>query len=67
MSLRANNYYKAKSVEDAYAKLQENPSNAIIAGGLWMKKTGLSYPRTCARRIYPLCGICAICRFCCRA
>ena len=43
MSLRANNYYKAKSVEDAYAKLQENPSNAIIAGGLWMKKTGLSY------------------------
>ena len=43
MSLRANNYYKAKSIEDAYAKLQENPSNAIIAGGLWMKKTGLSY------------------------
>ena len=43
MSLRANNYYKAKSLEDAYAKLQENPKNAIIAGGLWMKKTGLSY------------------------
>ena len=43
MSLRANNYYKAKSLEDAYAKLQENPMNAIIAGGLWMKKTGLSY------------------------
>jgi CO/xanthine dehydrogenase FAD-binding subunit len=43
MSLRANNYYKAKSVEDAYNKLQENPKNAIIAGGFWMKKTGLSY------------------------
>ena len=43
MSLRANNYYKAKSLEDAYAKLQENPKNVIIAGGLWMKKTGLSY------------------------
>ena len=43
MSLRANNYYKAKSLEDAYTKLQENPKNAIIAGGLWMKKTGLSY------------------------
>ena len=43
MSLRANNYYKAKSLEDAYNKLQENPKNAIIAGGLWMKKTGLSY------------------------
>ena len=43
MSLRANNYYKATSVEDAYAKLQENPKNAVIAGGLWMKKTGLSY------------------------
>ena len=43
MSLRANNYYKAKSLEDAYSKLQENPKNAIIAGGLWMKKTGLSY------------------------
>ena len=43
MSLRANNYYKAKSLEDAYNKLKENPKNAIIAGGLWMKKTGLQY------------------------
>lgn len=43
MSLRANNYYKAKSLEDAYNKLKENPKNAIIAGGLWMKKTGLAY------------------------
>ena len=43
MSLRANNYYKAPSVEEAYQMLQANPKNAIIAGGLWMKKTGLSY------------------------
>ena len=43
MSLRANNYYKAPSVEEAYKMLQANPKNAIIAGGLWMKKTGLSY------------------------
>ena len=43
MSLRAKNYYKAPSVEEAYKMLQANPKNAIIAGGLWMKKTGLSY------------------------
>lgn len=43
MSLRANEYYRAKSLEDAYHKLNENQSNAIIAGGLWMKKTGLQY------------------------
>ena len=43
MSLRANNYYRATSIEDAYQKLNENPKNAIVAGGLWMKKTGLQY------------------------
>lgn len=43
MSLRANNYYRASSLEDAYQKLNENPKNAIIGGGLWMKKTGMSY------------------------
>ena len=43
MSLRANEYYKAKSLDDAYKKLNEDPKNAIIAGGLWMKKTGLQY------------------------
>lgn len=43
MSLRAKNYYRANSIEDAYNKLQENPKNAIIAGGLWMKKIGSSY------------------------
>lgn len=43
MSLRAKNYYRATSLEDAYKKLNENPKNAIVAGGLWMKKTGLSY------------------------
>lgn len=43
MSLRAKNYYRATSLEDAYDKLNENPKNAIVAGGLWMKKTGLQY------------------------
>ena len=43
MSLRAENYYRATSLEDAYNKLSENPKNAIVAGGLWMKKTGLQY------------------------
>ena len=43
MSLRANDYYKATSLEDAYKKLNKSPKNAIIAGGLWMKKTGLFY------------------------
>ena len=43
MSLRANDYYRATSIEDAYKKHNESPKNAIIAGGLWMKKTGLSY------------------------
>ena len=43
MSLRANNYYKPSSTEEAYEKLKENPKNAIISGGLWMKKTGVSY------------------------
>ena len=43
MSLRAENYYRAASLEDAYKKLNENPKNAIVAGGLWMKKTGLQY------------------------
>ena len=43
MSLRINNYYKPTSIEDAYKKLKENPKNGIVAGGLWIKKTGLSY------------------------
>ena len=43
MSLRATDYYRATSLEDAYKKLNENPKNAIVAGGLWMKKTGLHY------------------------
>ena len=43
MGLRAKDYYRATSIEDAYKKLNENPKNAIVAGGLWMKKTGLQY------------------------
>ena len=41
--MRVKNYYLAKSLQDAYDKLKENPRNAIIAGGLWMKKMGQSY------------------------
>ena len=43
MSLRANEYYKPKTLQDAYSKLKEDPKNTILAGGLWMKKTGLQY------------------------
>ena len=41
--MRVNEYYFAKSVEDAFDKLHENPKNSLIAGGLWMKKTAQSY------------------------
>ncbi len=43
MSLRAKEYYRATSLEDAFRKLEEDPKNAIIGGGLWMKKMGMSY------------------------
>ena len=43
MSLRAENYYKPHTLEEAFSKLKEDARNSIIAGGLWMKKTGLSY------------------------
>lgn len=38
--MRASNYYRPTSLEDAYSKLKENPKNAILAGGLWLKKLG---------------------------
>ena len=41
--MKVNEYYRASSLEDAYQKLQASPKNAIIAGGLWMKKMGQSY------------------------
>ena len=31
------NYFKAKTVEEAYKKLQEDPSNLIIGGGAWLR------------------------------
>lgn len=36
--MRVNEYYRASSLEDAYQKLQENPKNTILGGGLWIKK-----------------------------
>ena len=41
--MKVNEYYRASSLEDAYQKLQEGPKNAILAGGLWIKKMGQSY------------------------
>ena len=41
--MKVNEYYRASSLEDAYQKLLASPKNAIIAGGLWMKKMGQSY------------------------
>ena len=41
--MKVNEYYRASSLEDAYQKLQEGSKNAIIAGGLWIKKMGQSY------------------------
>ena len=41
--MKVNEYYRASSLEDAYLKLQEDPKNAILGGGLWMKKLGQSY------------------------
>ena len=41
--MKVNEYYRASSLEDAYQKLQLSPKNALIAGGLWMKKMGQTY------------------------
>lgn len=41
--MKVNEYYRASSLEDAYQKLLESPKNAILAGGLWMKKIGQTY------------------------
>ena len=41
--MRANEYYRASSLEDAYSKFQEDPKNVILAGGLWIKKIGQSH------------------------
>lgn len=41
--MRATNFYRATSLDDAYRKLSESPKNAIIAGGLWIKKLGQNY------------------------
>lgn len=38
--MKVNEYYRASSLEDAYRKLQEDPKNVILAGGLWIKKIG---------------------------
>ena len=38
--MKVNEYYRASSLEDAYRKLQEDPRNVILAGGLWIKKMG---------------------------
>ena len=37
--LKINNYYKAKSIEDAYKVLLEDEKNIVIGGGAWLKLT----------------------------
>lgn len=41
--MRATNFYRATSIDDAYKKMLEDPRNTILAGGLWIKKMGQSY------------------------
>ena len=41
-SMKVNEYYRASSLDDAYRKLQEDPKNVALAGGLWIKKMGQS-------------------------
>lgn len=36
--MKVKKYYVAKSLEDAYAVLQKDSKNAILGGGLWLKK-----------------------------
>ena len=36
--MKVNSYVRAKSLEEAYKLLQENPLNKILGGGLWLKK-----------------------------
>lgn len=36
--MRIEQYYLAQSLDDAYAKLKEDPKNVILGGGLWLKK-----------------------------
>lgn len=36
--MKVRKYYIAKSLEDAYAVLQKDSKNAILGGGLWLKK-----------------------------
>lgn len=38
-----NCYYQPTSLADAYQKLKESEKNALIAGGLWMKKMDGNY------------------------
>lgn len=40
--MKANTYIRAKSLEEAYKLLQENPLNKILGGGLWLKKGNAS-------------------------
>ena len=41
--MRAKEYYRASSLQDAYLKLTSTPKSVILGGGLWIKKMGQSY------------------------
>ena len=36
--MKANEFIKAKSLEEAYKLMKESPRNKIVGGGLWLKK-----------------------------
>ena len=36
--MKAKNYLRVKSLEEAYKLINENPNNKILGGGLWLKK-----------------------------
>ncbi len=40
--MEINQYHKAKSIEEAYQILNENPKNSILGGGAWLKQSSPS-------------------------
>ena len=40
--MKANEFIKVKSLEEAYKLVKESPRNKIVGGGLWLKKGNAS-------------------------
>lgn len=41
--MKVNSFVRAKSLEEAYELLKENPRSKIVGGGLWLKKGNASF------------------------